>query len=612
MKNFKKLLSLILILLFACTPEPQLKNFIGVSGNKLMDGEKEFRFLSFNIPNLNFVEDEMEFTKIHPFDLPSAYEIKDAIKSVKQMGGTAIRAYTIPVRRETDTLDIPRYVLNPGEFDESSFATMDTMLAIANEEGMRLIIPLLNNWKWMGGRPQYAAFRGKEEDEFWSDPQLIEDFKKTIEFVLNRKNSVTGIPYKEDKSILCWETGNELYSTPQWTNEIVGFIKSIDTNHLVMDGFNAIDSVRIPQETIDNPLIDIVTSHHYELNPQYIIKRIEANLERVDNKKPYVIGEFGFLGTPAIEQICDFIIENEIAGGLLWSLRYHRKEGGFYWHSEPLGGGIFKAFHWPGFESGFEYNEKALMQMYREKAYAIRGMETPPIEAPDPPRLLPIKSTAEISWQGSAGASAYDVERKDADGGSWTMIGYNISDADKFYTSLFNDNTVEVEKEYFYRIIAKNIGGKSEPSNEVGPVKAEYLSYIHDMKNLTGMYYFTDDLRLATEDDRRFKEDKHRIEAYDKSEMIYWVPGNIIKVKVNSFSKNDINSLAVSFSGDNVNYVDLPFERESFFLGKGDYNYWFPVQTRVNDLTGEYDYVKLTFTDTTQVGRIEIDYLPFD
>ena len=43
------------------------ENFITVSGDKLMDGDKEFRFISFNIPNLNYVEDEMTFTKIQTY-----------------------------------------------------------------------------------------------------------------------------------------------------------------------------------------------------------------------------------------------------------------------------------------------------------------------------------------------------------------------------------------------------------------------------------------------------------------------------------------------------------------------------------------------------------------
>ena len=611
--NFRKIykfIPLLFVILFSCSKEPALKNFITVSGNKLMDGEKEFRFISFNAPNLNFNEDEMSFDRVHPFALPTEFEIRDAMQAMKQMGGSAMRMYTFPVTRETDTLDVPKYVIGPGKFDEHSFLTMDTVLAVANEEGMRLIVPFMNNWQWMGGRPQYARFRDKDEKEFWTDPQLIADFKETIKYVLNRKNTVTGEYYKDDKAIMCWETGNELYSTPEWTNDIVGLIKSIDTNHLVMDGYFAIDATPIQEESIDNPLIDILSSHHYALDPKQIIHDIKHNVDMIGGKKPFIVGEFGFLGVPAIEQICDFIIDNGISGGLLWSLRAHREKGGYYWHSEPLGGGIFKAFHYPGFESGIEYNEKALMDMLRRKAYKINNMEVPPLEKPGSPIMLPIKSVSEISWTGSAGAYVYDVERREADSGDWEIVGYNVSDADKYYAPLFIDKFVELGKEYYYRVTAKSPGGKSDPSNEVGPVKVDHFTYVHDMRNLTGMYYYTGKFRMAGEEDRLFKEIMDRIEVEKGSEMFYWVPGKIIDIKVHSFSKADSCSFAMSLSNDNTNYDDVASTNTSCLYKTPDYDYWYAIQSKVKNLSGDYNYLKLTFNELAQMARVEISYIP--
>jgi len=94
----------------------------------------------------------------------------------------------------------------------------------------------VDNWKWHGGRAEYAGFRGKNRDDFWTDPQLIADFQETIRFVLMRTNTFTGVRYCDDQAILCWETGNEISPTTAWTREIARYIKSLDTNHLVMDG----------------------------------------------------------------------------------------------------------------------------------------------------------------------------------------------------------------------------------------------------------------------------------------------------------------------------------------------------------------------------------------
>jgi hypothetical protein len=41
----------------------------------------------------------------------------------------------------------------------------------------------------VGGIVEYAGFRGKPADAFWTDPQVIADFKQTIAYVLNRKNT---------------------------------------------------------------------------------------------------------------------------------------------------------------------------------------------------------------------------------------------------------------------------------------------------------------------------------------------------------------------------------------------------------------------------------------
>jgi mannan endo-1,4-beta-mannosidase len=611
--KIKNVTSLILLALFIINcSEGEKMNFIQRDGNILKDGDSTYRFLSFNIPNINFIEDEMEFTKPHSFRLPTSFEIRDAFESVKQMGGNVVRAYTFPVKRESDTLDIPRYVLGPGVFDENAFKVMDTVLALANETEIRLILPLLNNWKWMGGVPQYAAFRNKSEEEFWTDSLLISDFKRTIDYVLNRTNTITGIQYKNDKSILCWETGNELSSPYSWVKEIATYIKSIDTNHLLMDGYNAIDGVDIHAGSLEDSLIDIVSTHHYKLNPIEIVKDIKAQLKRVDGRKPYIVGEFGFLGTTAIEQISNFIIENDIVGGLVWSLRSHREEGGFFWHSEPFGGDIFKAFHYPGFSSGIDYNEEKFMQMYHEKAFQIRNISLPKIERPNSPTLLPIVKNSEISWQGSVGANFYDVERSETSAGPWIKAGYNISDAIQYYRPLFNDYFAEIGKSYYYRIIAKNEGGNSEPSNIVGPVKTEVKTLIDEMENQTVLYHIEGRIKLASGQEREFKEDPHRIEVNKGNSLIYYVPGKISSFKVFSFSKTDSSSLKFSLSSNGIDFQEVKVKRESFFIGKGDYNFWVPsiYDLQILDFTKISNYLKIEVEDLNQISRVEIDFIP--
>jgi mannan endo-1,4-beta-mannosidase len=578
-------------------------HFISRSGSKLMDDIHEFRFISWNIPNLNFVEDEMAFTREHEFGLPTAYEIRDALESVKQLGGTVVRTYTIPVRAKTDVEGVPKYVLAPGKFDERSFMTMDTMMTLANEMGIRLIIPLLNAWQWMGGRPQYADFRGKTQEEFWTDPQLIADFKKTIKYVLNRKNSITGISYKNDKAILCWETGNELPSPPSWTKEIAAYIKKLDKNHLVMHGG------WVNEETLNDPNVDIVTSHHYSDDPTQLFGWIHWILDMIKARKPYIIGEFGFSGTQAIEKLLDWVIEKEISGALIWSLRYHRHQGGFYWHSEPFGRGVFKAYHWPGFNSGNEYDEKNLLAVMRKKSYEIRGLPVPAVPVPKSPFLLPVQTPAAISWRGSTGAAAYDVQRSENQGGPWITIGFNISDAAVQYMPLFQDETAEIGHTYYYRVFAKNESGESSPSNIVGPVYVKYQAWIDEMGTFTRLFFKKGDWTINTKNCRKFKEDAERFAGNAGSTLIYRVPGPITGWKIYSFTQDTVQNLTVSvFSDKEKTFKEVKGDIISMFIDSGDYDYWRPVLYQYNKMLAGVKYLKLQIKSKSQIARVEIYY----
>ncbi|HLX94343.1 MAG TPA: cellulase family glycosylhydrolase, partial [Verrucomicrobiae bacterium] len=263
-----------------------LHNFITTRGDQLMDGQEPFRFVSFNIPNLLIVEDNVPFTATNAWRLPDAFELRDGLATVRQMGGTVVRTYSIPVWRGSDPPAESSYVLGIDQYNENAFRTFDLALKVANEEGVRLIIPLVNNWKWQGGRGEYAAFRGKAPDDFWTDPQLIADFERVVRYVLLRTNTLTGVRYCDDKAILCWETGNELSSPPSWTSEIARYIKSLDHNHLVMDGVNG---GRLHPDSLTDPNVDIVTTHHY---PSFRMKGTFAELIRENwamakGKKPY-------------------------------------------------------------------------------------------------------------------------------------------------------------------------------------------------------------------------------------------------------------------------------------------------------------------------------------
>lgn len=571
-----------------------------------MDGDREMRFISFNIPNLNYIEDEFGYDQPQPFRLPDAFEIRDALLSARQLGGTVVRLYTIPVYTRGTHPQTPTYVLGPNVFDENSFQNLDLVLAIANELGVRLIIPFINNWQWMGGRPQYADFRDRPSDDFWSHPQLVADAKATIAHVINRRNTITGQLYKDDKAIFCWETGNELASPTYWTVDICRYIKSLDANHLVMDGFLAIDGIPVQRASVDEPSIDIISSHHYESNPAKLLGHIQRNLKIINGQKPYVLGEFGFISTSAVDQLLDFVIDQPIAGAMIWSLRFHRREGGFYWHSEPLGHGLYKAYLWPGFATGNDYDESNLLALMRARAYSIRGEEAPPIDPPFPPTLLPITEVSHISWQGSAGAAAYDLERADTPEGPWKIAGYQISDADTQYFPLFNDHTAQKDSTYYYRVIAKNQAGNSPPSNVIGPVPVSRLALIDDMRNLALMYHYEGSVAIASDNDRVYREKHTRLAGDKRAKVFYYVPSPIKHVRLYVFGDPGKTPLEFQLSTDNDRYVDAFFSTDSLVSGKNDYGYQPLTVYEWNGTESDFRFLKISFKRKVQIARVEV------
>jgi hypothetical protein len=604
----KRILTALIILSFVVSSfasETVFTKFVYRDGDKLMDENGELRFISFNIPNLHYIEDNMPFTEMNPWRLPNEFEIADALEAVRQMGGQVVRTYTLSVRVAGEDSNIPRHIIGPGQFNEKAFEALDMVLAVANRKGIRVIIPFIDNWKWWGGIGAAAAFRGKKPEDFWTDPELFEDYKKIVSHVINRTNSVTGVKYRDDKAVLAWETGNELVCPNEWTTKAAAYIKSLDNNHLALDGFH---TTNLRNESIQDKNIDLVATHHYSKNSKETINQIKSNIDKARGKKPYFVGEFGFIPTDAVENVLKTVIEENVSGALIWSLRFRSRDGGFYWHSEPYGGDLFKSYHWPGFASNAAFDETGLLKLMRDKAYEIKGSPIPQIAKPAPPVLIDIKDAAAISWQGSAGAQSYIVERTQSKEGPWLAVKCNISDAALQYRPLFNDTAVEIGKSYYYRVIAYNSGGVSEPSNAVGPVSVKCKTLVDELQDMKLIHEHSNNLSLEIKEARNFKEDAHRIKGKSGNYIIYKVEPPIDSWKVYSFFPEDITDFKFSVSADGRDFEQVKFNRKDYFVGKGEYNYYKPILYTSTGSSQESKCLKIEYTSEAQISCVEIKY----
>jgi mannan endo-1,4-beta-mannosidase len=560
------------------------ETFVTRRGDQLFEGDRPLRFISWNIPNLLVIEDAFDFLGDSPWRWPDEFEINDALETVRQMGGRVARSYVLSVRREGSDMGECVHVLAPGEFNEEAFITLDRVLQAANQKRVRVIIPLVDNWKWMGGVPQYAAFRGKRPEEFWTDRQLIDDFKQTVKFVVTRRNTLTGRPYRDDKALLAWETGNEIDAPPEWTAEIVAYLKELDPNHLVIDGRSLHG---IPLTSLDDPNVDVVTTHHYPAEGVNVVERITAAAAAARGRKPYFVGEVGFIPLEETRDAFDAVIHSNAAGALYWSLRFHRREGGFYWHSEPSGGNLYKAFHWPGFASGDEYRERETLDLLVRKAAEIRGEEPVAPSIPRPARLLPIDHPGRISWQGSTGAAGYDVERATTADGPWTTIASSVSDAATQYRPLFSDALAQPGQDHYYRVIARNAAGAAPPSNVVGPIRIDHAFLVDELQDEALVDSIAGPVRLTTSEARRVREDAHRVALGPGGSLTYKLPPGAADATVFVFVADDATTCELLASSDGATFVPLKATTVASANGGGDYGYMKPLLVRAAvDLPG--------------------------
>lgn len=95
----------------------QFQEFVTAQGDKLMEGTKELRFVSYNIPNLHYIEDNHQFTERSPWRAADEFEIRDALSAIRQAGAKVTRMYVISVRKENESPEIIRHVEGAGKFN---------------------------------------------------------------------------------------------------------------------------------------------------------------------------------------------------------------------------------------------------------------------------------------------------------------------------------------------------------------------------------------------------------------------------------------------------------------------------------------------------------------
>ena len=230
--------------------------------------------------------------------------------------------------------------------NQELLAGLDFLLAEMAKRDMKAVVTLNNFWEWSGGMvtyqywtnggqymdlgdpahpwPQFADFSA----QFYGSPKAIALYLQYVGALIARKNTVSGLLYRDDPTIMAWELaneprvgGSEAFVTPHlpafyaWISHSARFIKSRDPHHLVTTGSEGLrgclDRADITEKAHAIPEIDYMTFHLWPLNWSWIdLKDLPGTHAAAEVKgrdhirqhiaiaqklnKPLVAEEFGF------------------------------------------------------------------------------------------------------------------------------------------------------------------------------------------------------------------------------------------------------------------------------------------------------------------------------
>lgn len=218
-------------------------------GQFTLNGEP-FRFVGANAEYL-FTEDSQS--------------IGEALDLAMSMHISVMRTWGFSDGCENETIEncelwSQRFQPRRGQWNETAFEQFDRIVGMAGERGIRLIVPLANNWREYGGRPQYVTWLEEEypeeipsgvisgthayNDLFYTNERVKQWYKDYATKFISRTNSITGIPYNQDPTIFAWELINEPRASSDstgetlhnWLVEMSQFVNDLDPYHMIGTG----------------------------------------------------------------------------------------------------------------------------------------------------------------------------------------------------------------------------------------------------------------------------------------------------------------------------------------------------------------------------------------
>jgi len=445
--------------------------FVTRSGARLSLGGLPFRFGGANIEWLGLAG-------YGPSDpagshFPSHYEIDDALTTAKEMGVRVVRSQTMGDSVGCDLCIEPAR----GRFNPAAFERIDYALESARKRGIRIIPTIIGDDARAGGSGcVYLRWRDISVPgctiinmaPFWTDATVIGDVEAHIKALLNHVNVYSGVAYKDDPTILGWDLLNGGGSPTPWTRQIARYVRSLDSNHLILSG-----AANVGLAAVDACVSFVYP--HWSLTPAFVRSWIEACRSA---GKPYIVYEYGwdltnFPTRPSLSGfLASLLADPEIAGDAFWALEAHADGHG--WMPIPADtsdpatartgeSGQWWALYYTGRQTLVmsASDMAARAQIIRSHNYAMEGARLPRHAIPAAPAVTSALYSLSLAgvrvyWRGSAGARNYSVQRAPTRRGPWTTLCRRCAtDLDDGYVDMSSR-----AKGSWYRVIPYNLDGR--------------------------------------------------------------------------------------------------------------------------------------------------------
>ena len=325
---------------------------------------KPFRFVGANVAVMYRDEDRQR--------------MPETIKVAADHGINVVRVWAFgeggpnDVKPMADLADWPRnhpFRFTPDSWNEEAFVHLDNVIAEAAKNNVRVQLCLTNWWRDTGGVTQYLRWAGVADaaDDsrpfginnekailFYSNPETRRLYREHLQKLATRRNTVTGIAYRDDPTIFGWELMNEAQvitgrwaERRAWIAEMSEYLKSLDPNHMIAPGEWGYRSSAERREWLADhslPTIDYCDVHLYPRDDHdSFVQTPNLLQEFFDNRsaaalsigKPLVVGEFGmgpdgFNNFSEVDWYKKFFAANEragVSGVMFWILTPDPKRG---------------------------------------------------------------------------------------------------------------------------------------------------------------------------------------------------------------------------------------------------------------------------------------------